>query len=260
MRPNRPTRRTVLRGIGVVGALSIAGCSGSGGGDEPGDGGDGESSGGDGAAGGGQNGGGATPTDETGEAGSGGEDGTGEPAGDGCTPGHTSGDPPCQQVADDAETLTGFDASGTIVPATFDYPCGWTTGTTAQYEEYAQANATRSGIGGEGGAYVDVQLRFYYEPVGEGFLEETKQSGNYDEMAYEYDGGTRTAIVSSKASAAYGTVAHAVVPSDGSLVHVELISTFDGADCQLEPRPDYGLVREMAASLEPNPDTSFTTA
>lgn len=207
----------------------------------------------------------------------GGDDGTGEPDGDGsgdanddgaakpsaddgvgeCTPGHTEGDPPCEQIADDAEVLTGFDAAGTTLPVAFDHPCGWLTSTTDQYDDRAQANVTRDGIG-EADAYVDVQVRAYYQAVGDGFLESRSEEGNYEEIDYEYDGETRTGLVSAASTAQYGTIGHAVVPFQESLVHVELVSTLHAESCAVEPRPDYGLVEAMLRSIGPNPETTFS--
>lgn len=226
-----PSRRDLLAGLtGSALGVGLAGCTS--GGSDGGDGGDG-ADGGDGEAG--ASGGGS------------------------CTPGHTDGDPACRQIADDGGVLTGFDAAGTALPVTFDYPCGWNASTTDQFDDRAQANATRSEIGDENG-YVDVQVRAYYEAVSEGFLDAKKQDGNYDEVDYEYDGGTRRGLVSAESNARFGTLAHAVVPVQDSLVHVELASTLQASSCDVEPRPDYGIVTEMFRSLEPNPDTSFSVS
>ena len=226
---NRCDRRTVLQGIGATGVLALAGCSGGGGDD---------------------------PT----ESGDGGADASGVTSGGDCSPGHTQGDTPCQQVADDAESLTGFPASGTGLLATFDYPCGWETSTTGAATDRFQANVEREQIGGEDGGYALVMVQTYHEPVGEGFLDETKASGQYEEVDYEYDGETRSGLVSAKSTARFGTLGHATLPHEGSLVHVRFVSTLKSENCGIEPRPDYGLVKKMLTSLEPNPDSSFSTA
>ena len=168
-----------------------------------------------------------------------------------CTPGHSEGHPACKQLKNDANVLTRFEAGETSVVTTFAYPCGWTV-TTGAFDAGLQVNVTRSDIGSEG-AYVDVQVRNYDEPPADGFLDAKKAEGDYDEVEYQYDGETRTGLVSSAATAQFGTVAHAVVPARWSdrLVRVELVSTLKGADCA-QPQPDYGLVKDVLASLEPN--------
>lgn len=171
---------------------------------------------------------------------------------DGCTPGHDADDSPCQQVDDDAAVLTGFDATATALPVTFDYPCGWRTSTTDQFDGRSQANVTRDDFD----AYASVQVRAYFEPVGAGFIDDTRESGDYDDVEFDYDGETRTGIVTSPETAAFGTTGHATVPVGPSLVHVELTSTLKGTACT-QPRPDYDLVRDMLASLAPNRNTTF---
>lgn len=242
-------RRDLLRhaGLGALG-VGLAGCTNQGGdGSSPGGG--GSSPDGDGSPGDGGGGSQSSPADE--------DSPTGETDDGGCTPGHTAGNPACEQIASDAEVLTGFDASGTALPVGFDYPCGWTTSATDQFEDRVQVNATRSEIG-DGNGYVDIQVRAYYSAVSEGFLDSKKEEGTYEEHDYEYDGATRRGLVSAKSNAQYGTLGHAVVPFDGSLVHVELVSTLHAESCSVEPRPDYGVVKEMLGSLRPNSDTTFT--
>jgi hypothetical protein len=177
----------------------------------------------------------------------------------GCTPGYDQSDSACQQVADSVSVLTSFPVTDTDSVVAFDHPCGWQSSTTDQYEDRFQANSTRNGFGSDNDAYVDVQIRVYYQPVSEGFIEETRTSGNYDDVGYEYDGGDRTAIVSSASSAAYGTVAHAVVPYGENLAHVEFASTFK-TDCDSQPRPDYDVVVAMVESLSVNSETTFSFA
>lgn len=244
------TRRKLLASGVAASAFGLAGCSGGGGSDSGDEGDESDST--------------AEPMDDS----SGGEqtdrqttaEPTQEAATDetgGCTPGHSDGSSPCQQIADDAGVLTGFNASGTGLLTTFDYPCGWQTSTSEQ-EDYVVANATRSGE--DFGAYVDVQVRNYFDAVTPEFIQTKKESGNYDDVTYEYDGETRTGIVSSKSSAQFGTLAHAVVPFDGSLVHVELVSTLKADGCDIEPRPDYDVVVAMFESLDANPETTFSLA
>lgn len=168
-----------------------------------------------------------------------------------CTPGHTDGDRACTQIRHDAGTLTPFDATATDLLTRFAYPCGWTV-RTSTYDDRIQANASRSDIG-EAAASVDVQVRNYTDPVTEGFLDEKRSDGDYDDVSYRYAGRPRTGIVTSPATAEFGTVAHAVVPpleGDG-LRHVEFTSSMHGADCA-SPRPDYRVVRAMLATIEPN--------
>ncbi|WP_254763272.1 hypothetical protein [Natrinema marinum] len=223
-------RRLLATGL-TAGAVSIAGCAGD-----------------------------TSDSTDTGTDGSGdeGADENEDSNGGGCTPGHSDGDPACQQVADDASALTPFDAAGTALPITIDYPCGWQTSTTDQYDDRWQANATRDGFGSDGNAYVDVQIRCSYAAVTDGFLEETKSSGNYEEVSYEYDGETRTALVSAASTAAYGTTAHATVPFEDALVHVELVSTLKASSCEIEPRPDYDVVAAMMKTIAPNSETTFS--
>lgn len=173
------------------------------------------------------------------------------PAATSCTPGHTDGDPACRQLRNDKDVLTGFPAADTELTTRFSYPCGWVT-TVSREDDRIQANVTRSEIGPEN-AYVDVQVRNYDSPVEEGHLETIRAEGDYDVVDYQYDGETRTGLVSSHETARFGTTAHAVVPSpvDASLVHVEFVSTLKAGDCP-QPQPDYQLVRAMLQSLEPN--------
>ena len=246
MRSNWSDRRSFIRAVGATGVLALAGCSGGG------DGGDGGSDGQTGD-GGGENAGASGDSD-------GNMDVSGGDGGGGCSAGHTSGDPVCQQVADDAESLTEFPASGTGLLTTFDYPCGWSTSTTGAVPDRFQANVEREQIGGEDGGYALVMVQNNREPVEEGFLDETKSAGQYEELEYEYDGETRTGLVSAKSTAKYGTIGHATLPFEGSLIHVRLVSTLKAETCDVEPMPDYGLVKDMLRSLEPNPDSSFSTA
>lgn len=168
-----------------------------------------------------------------------------------CTPGHVEGNSACTQIRNDREVLTRFDATDTDLVTTFGYPCGWTA-TTNQYDDRVQANVTRSDVGPEG-AYVDVQVRNYHEPVDERHLDDVAAEGSYDEVVYSYDGKDRTGLVSTADTAQFGTLAHAVVPSPETegLTHVEFVSTMKGGDCP-QPQPDYRLVKEMLATLEPN--------
>jgi len=175
-----------------------------------------------------------------------------------CTPGHTDGESACQQVADDVTALTAFDVAGTAIPISFDSPCGWQASTVSQSEEYAQANVTRSEFGSEGNAYVDVQVRAYYAAVEASFLDEQRADGNYEDIEYEYDGETRTGLLSSASSADYGTLASVVVPVDDRLAHVEFISTFDVGSCDVSPRPDYAVVDAMVRSVGANAETTFS--
>ena len=225
-------RRNLLAAGVAVGVSGLAGCGGS---SEPSD--DQTDD---------------TPTEETAsnatDAGNG-----------GCTPGYDEGDSACQQVADSVGVLTPFPVTDTGSVIDFDHPCGWRSSTTDQYEDRFQANSTRDGFGSDGDAYVDVQIRVYYQPVSEGFIEEMWTSGNYDGVGYEYDDEDRTAIVSSASSAAYGTVAHAAVPYEGRLAHVEFVSTFK-TTCDSQPRPDYDVVMAMVKSLDANPETTFSFA
>lgn len=175
-----------------------------------------------------------------------------------CTPGHTDGDPPCTQIRDDRRAPTRFGGGDSAQLVSFEYPCGWVVGTRRE-GEYVQTNVTRSEIG-ESNAYVDVQVRTHDGPVEAGFLDEQRSEGNYEDLEYEYDGTTRTGIVSAIETAQFGTTAHAVVPShwgEGER-HVEFVSTLKGADCS-RPRPDYQLVRDMLASLEPNRPVATVT-
>jgi len=241
-------RRRLLATSVAVGASALAGCGG----------GDGESTGGDGGGVESEASGGDTADDQTDGVSTVATDSGG--SGDGCTPAYSDGDSACQQVADATAVLTAFPVAGTVSVVAFDHPCGWQASTTDQYEDRFQANSTRNGFGADGEAYVDVQIRVYYQPVSEGFIDEERTSGNYDDVSYEYDGGARTAIVSSASSAAYGTVAHAAVPYGERLAHVEFVSTFKGATCDVEPRPDYDVVVAMVESLGANPDTTFAFA
>jgi hypothetical protein len=170
-----------------------------------------------------------------------------------CTPGHTEGDPACEQVADGATALAPLDVSGTPLPVGVDYPCGWDTGTTWEFDDRFQANAIRSSFGNHGDAYVEVQIRAYTEPVEAGFLESTRSQGHYETVAYDYAGESRTALVTAADHAAHGTLGHAVIPFLGALVHVELVSTLESPHCGVDPRPDNRVVREMLASLGPTP-------
>jgi archaellum component FlaG (FlaF/FlaG flagellin family) len=180
----------------------------------------------------------------------------GESSGGNCTPGHTAGDPPCKQVADDAEVLTTYDPSGSILPVSVRYPCGWDTDATEQFDDYAQVNASRSGFGGS----VDVQVRAHYEPVAAGFLAAKTEDGDYDQVEYEYAGEPRTGLVSAASTASLGTLAYAVVPVQGERVLVELVSEMTPDTCDMETRPDWGLVKEMLRSLEPAAETTFEPA
>jgi hypothetical protein len=178
---------------------------------------------------------------------------------EGCTPGYDEGDPACQQVADAVGVLTPFPVTDTDSVVSFDHPCGWQSSTAKQFKDRFQANSTRNSFGSDDDTYVDVQMRVYYQPVSEGFLEEMRTSGNYDHVGYEYDDGDRTAIVSSPSSAAYGTVAHATVTHGERLAHVEFVSTFK-TTCDSQPRPDYDMVVAMVESLGANPETTFSFA
>lgn len=235
-------RRLLAAGL-AVGTSALAGCGG-------------ESSGGEG--------GGAESTDTAGTSDEQTADvpteQTTSDAGDSCTPGYDEGDSACQQVADAAGVLTTFPVADTESVVAFDHPCGWQASTTDQYEERFQANSTRNGFGSDGDAYVDVQIRVYYASVSEGFIDEERTSGNYDDVSYQYGGVQRAAIVSSASSASFGTVAHAAVPYGERLAHVELVSTFKGGDCDIEPRPDYDVVTAMVESLRANPETAFSFA
>jgi hypothetical protein len=173
-----------------------------------------------------------------------------------CTPGHTAGDSPCKQIEDDAAVLVPFEAAGTALPVTFDYPCGWTTGTTGQFDDRFQANATRSAIGDHHAA-VDLQVRAYTEPVGEDFIESTRSDGEFETVDYGFADQTRTGLVSSVDTAEFGTTAHAVVPFLGTRLHVEVVSSLKSRHCDVDPPPDYDLVRDALGSLDPNPETSF---
>lgn len=183
---------------------------------------------------------------EVGRAQSDGED-------DDCTPGHTEGDPPCQQILDDTEVRTRFDSAGTSLPITFEYPCGWRTSTADQFDDRSQANVTRDDFD----AYVDVQVRCYFDPVDDGFLESERADGDYETVEYDYAGEPRTGIVSSRDNADFGTIGHATIPFAGELVHVELASTLHGTDCEIIPRPDFWVVRDALTSLEPNLESTF---
>jgi hypothetical protein len=176
--------------------------------------------------------------------------------GSGCTPGHSDGDPPCEQIADDATVLTEFNSAGKELRTGFDYPCGWRTSTTDQYDDRAQAQATRDDFD----AYVNVQIRNYTQPVEEGFLDQKRTEGNYDDVSYEYDGSTRTALLSAKSSASFGTLGHAVIPHEDAFVHVEIVSTLKADECGVEPRPDYDVVKAMLGTIRPNPDSTFSFA
>jgi len=169
-----------------------------------------------------------------------------------CSPGHAASDPPCEQVDDDADVLTGFDAAGTPVAVTFDYPCGWRTNTIDQFEDRSQVTVTRDDFD----AYAAVQVRTYYEPVEAGFIDETRGSGDFVDVEYTVAGESRTGLVTSRETARFGTVGHAVLPVGNSRVHVELVSTLKGTECS-QPRPDYDLVREMLRSLEVNRRSTF---
>lgn len=181
-----------------------------------------------------------------------------------CTPGHTEGDPACDQIRHDDESRIWLESADTGMLTTFTYPCGWTT-TTNEFDDRVQTNVNRSGIG-EADAYVDVQVRNYLEPVSEGFLEEVKAEGDYQEIAYEYAGEQRTGLLSSIDTAQYGTTAHAVVPGrrkgeeatfrTDALYHVEVISTLKGADC--DSPPDYRVVESTLRSIGPNTPASVT--
>lgn len=175
-----------------------------------------------------------------------------------CTPGHDENDRACTQIRHDAGVLTPFDATDTELVTRFAYPCGWAV-RTSTHDDRIQANASRSGIG-EAAASVDVQVRNYTEPVTEGFLDEKRSDGDYDDVSYRYAGRSRTGIVTSPATAQFGTVAHAVVPTlegDG-LCHVEFTSSMHGADCT-SPRPDYRVVRAMVPTIEPNRSPAAVT-
>jgi len=242
-------RRKLLAAGVAVGVGGLAGCGGSGG--DPSGGNDGS--------------GGQTDTTNDGQPGDGGgvEETGSTPADEsegGCTPGYSEGDLACQQVADAVGSLTPFPVAGTDSVVAFDHPCGWQPSTTDQFEDRFQANSTRDGFGADGNAYVDVQIRVYYQSVSEGFIDEERTSGNYEDASYDYAGQQRTAIVSNASSASFGTVAHAAVPDDGSLAHVEFVSTLKGASCDIEPRPDYDVVVSMVESLGGNAETTFTFA
>lgn len=245
-------RRRLLSGAAVTAVVGFAGCaSGDGAGDDPDAGNDEEPATDVAASNAKRTDADATVTDTTPTADRG---GTGEDD-SGCSPGHADGDAPCEQIAADATVLTGFDAAGTYLLTGFHYPCGWRR-STDQYDDRAQANVTRDDFD----ATVDVQIRNYTQPVEDGFLDRKRSEGDYDEVEYEYDGTTRTALVSSKASAAYGTLAHAVVPYEGSAVHVEFVSTLKAAECSVEPRPDYDVVRAMVQTIRRNTDSTFSLA
>lgn len=245
-------RRDVLRGAGLLGAAALAGCTGgnesgssetddgqtdsTGGGDTGGTGGDGDAT--DTAA----------PTETV---------GTGKPGS--CTPGHTNGDPPCEQIADDAAALVRFDAAGTDLLVSFAYPCGWQTGTTDQFDDRYQANASRFGIGsGDEKTTVDMQVRVTRQPVADDYVQSQTADGNFEAVDYEYDGETRTGQVADQSGdfdTRYGATAYAAIPYEGSLYGVELVPTLQGDACGVEVD---ALVVDMLQSLEPNPETSFT--
>lgn len=246
---NRTLNRRRLLAAGVaVGVSGLAGCGG--GSSEPSN--DDAENGDAGDTADDQSG--EEPTEESVSTAAGGD------GSDGCTPGYDESDSHCQQVADAVGALTAFPVAGTDSVVVFDHPCGWRASTTDQYEDRFQANSTRDGFGSDGDAYVDVQSRVYYGSVSEGFIQEERTSGNYDDVSYDYEGEERTAIVSSASSAAYGTVAHTAVPYGERLAHVELVSTFKGASCDNEPRPDYDVIVAMVESLRANPDTTFSFA
>ena len=168
-----------------------------------------------------------------------------------CTPGHADGDPPCQQVDADAEVLTRFDSTSAGLPVFFSYPCGWTTDAAAT-DGGRQVTVRRDDLGGHGET-VAVRVTVDDDTVGGDFIQQTKAEGHYDEVQYSFGGPTRTGLVSTPATAAHGTIAHAAVPVDGDLRHVEFSSTMSGFHCDADVRPDYWVVREMLLSLAPAP-------
>lgn len=172
-----------------------------------------------------------------------------------CSPGHEDGDTACRQIFDDRKSLTPFDAADTPLPVRLDYPCGWTASLT-EFEDRIQLNATRSGIG-EANAYVDVQVRAYYEPVEEGLIEDIRSDGDYEAVEYTFAGESRTGVVSSQDSAQFGTTGHAAIPVGQQFAHVEFVSTLKGTNCTLEPRPDWWVVHDMLATIGANPESRF---
>jgi hypothetical protein len=235
MASRRVRRRHVLRASGLVGLSAIAGCSDSG------DAGDGTPTGDR-----------ERPTDGAGDDGS---TANAEPGS--CTPGHTEGDPPCEQIAADAETLVRFDASGTPLLVSFTYPCGWQASVAADVEESDQVNASRFGIGsGDAQTFVDVQVRTSLEPVSADFLATERESGSYADVEYQYDGETRTAIVAEQSGdfdANYGATAYTTVPYEGKPYSVAVVPTVQGSACGVEVD---ALVVAMVQSLEPNPQVT----
>lgn len=176
-----------------------------------------------------------------------------------CTPGHTAGDPACQQVADDSEVLTTLDTAGTPFPVVPAYPCGWETAID-DLSDAVQLSVSRRDIGGADGSVATVQVRAEKHPVKEGFIEHERGQGEYVDITVPYGQKERTGIVSAPSTAQYGTLAHVVIPFQDALVHLEFASTLKGIDCDIEPRPDYDLVRAMLRGIQPNPDTTFADA
>lgn len=220
----------MLQTTGTAALLALAGCSG----------------------GGGDDGGETESAEAVTTAGGDGEDG--------CTPGHTAGDSPCQQVADDARNLVAFDASGTDSLVTFEYPCGWERSGTDAVEDLTVLNVERSEFGPDGEANALVQVHQFGEPVDSTFIETKGAEGSYDEVEYEYDGETRTGLVTAESLAGAGTLGHVVVPHDGEFIHVRFASSLAVESCEISPRPDHGLVKAMVQSVGANPDSTFELA
>lgn len=167
---------------------------------------------------------------------------------DGCTPGHSSGDAACQQVADDATVLTGSGLIDSPLPVGVSYPCGWATHTGGEYDDRVQVTVSRANIG-EIEASVAVQVRVHDEPVGSDFIDSTRHHGHFREVDYRFAGEERTGLVTPPSTAEEGTTGHAVVPIDTERRHVEFVSSMSAADCGIDPRPDYAVVRAMLTSL-----------
>lgn len=84
-----------------------------------------------------------------------------------CPPGHSDGDPPCEQIDDDATVVTAFPTAGTPQVVAFEYPYDWRTSTTGQFEEWAQANVTRDDFDAidQGRAALFLFYPFDFNPV-----------------------------------------------------------------------------------------------